>query len=183
VEHFANKPVVVTEKLDGECTTMYRGHIHARSTDSRHHPSRNWVKQLHATVQHEIPEGWRICGENVYAQHSIKYDRLSTYFYVFAIFNEDNICLSWAETLEYCVLFGLQPVPTLYVGFFDQDAIRQLYPRPSAFGDTCEGYVLRICYPFALVAKFVRANHVQTSEHWMQQEVVPNVLYNHDNPQ
>jgi len=38
------REVVVTEKMDGENTTMYCDNIHARSIDGRHHPSRDWVK-------------------------------------------------------------------------------------------------------------------------------------------
>ena len=45
--HFEGKEIVVTEKLDGENTTMYHDHIHARSIDSANHPSRNWVRALH----------------------------------------------------------------------------------------------------------------------------------------
>lgn len=41
---FLKGPVVITEKMDGENTTLYRDGLHARSLDSRHHPSRNWVK-------------------------------------------------------------------------------------------------------------------------------------------
>lgn len=91
---FANCQVVVTEKLDGENTTLYRDYLHARSLDSRHHPSRAWVKALQARIGHDIPKGWRICGENLYAQHAIAYQDLSSYFYLFAIWNQDNFCLS-----------------------------------------------------------------------------------------
>lgn len=45
---FAGKQVVVTEKMDGENTTLYRDFVHARSIDSRFHPSRTWVKALQA---------------------------------------------------------------------------------------------------------------------------------------
>ena len=38
---FEGKYVVVTEKMDGENTTLYRDYMHARSVDSRFHPSRN----------------------------------------------------------------------------------------------------------------------------------------------
>lgn len=43
-EHFEGKKVVVTEKLDGENTTMYTDYLHARSTINRPHISRGWVK-------------------------------------------------------------------------------------------------------------------------------------------
>ncbi len=68
--------VVVTEKLDGENTALYHNCLHARSVDSKSHPSRDWIKQFHATIRHNIPEEFRICGENVYAKHSIFYDSL-----------------------------------------------------------------------------------------------------------
>lgn len=64
---FVGLDVVVTEKLDGENTTLYADGLHARSIDGRHHPSRDWVKAAHGRVAWTIPEGWRICGENMYA--------------------------------------------------------------------------------------------------------------------
>ena len=88
------REVVVTEKLDGENTTMYTDYIHARSLDSHHHPSRDWVKQLHGEIGYKIPVGWRVCGENMYARHSIVYYDLTTYFYGFSIWDETNTALS-----------------------------------------------------------------------------------------
>ncbi|MBT4140719.1 MAG: RNA ligase family protein [Candidatus Latescibacteria bacterium] len=96
-QHFEGKEVIVTEKMDGENTTMYHDHIHARSTTSSPHPSRDWVKKLWSQIQFNIPKGLRVCGENVFAKHSIHYRALPSYFLVFAIF-EENVCLSWKET-------------------------------------------------------------------------------------
>jgi RNA ligase len=79
---FANSDIVITEKLDGENTTFYPDYLHARSLDSRHHPSRTWVKALHASIAHNIPLGWPICGENLYARHSIAYKNLKSYFFL-----------------------------------------------------------------------------------------------------
>lgn len=93
------KEIVVTIKMDGENTTCYSDYIHARSLDSRNHVSRNWVKAFHATFKHNIPIGWRICGENLFAQHSIRYDNLESYFYLFSIWDDNNNCLNWADTL------------------------------------------------------------------------------------
>ena len=56
-DDFRGKQVVVTEKMDGENTTLYTDRLHARSLDSRHHPSRTWVKQWHQTLAHDIPQG------------------------------------------------------------------------------------------------------------------------------
>lgn len=182
VDHFTGVEVVVTEKLDGENTSMYPFHYHARSTESKHHPSRALLKQSHASLRQNIPEGWRVCGENVYATHSIHYSELTAYFYIIGIYNEDNFCLSWDETKEYASLLDLKVVPVLYEGVWDEAAIKSLWPRPSCFGGECEGYVVRTRKGFAYsefgqhVAKYVRKNHVQTSEHWMSQQVVPNGL-------
>src|ERR1035437_10829857 len=76
VRHFIGKKIVMTEKKDGECTSILRDSIYARSLDSADHESRHWVKSLWATIKSDIPEGWRICGENVYAKHSIFYKDL-----------------------------------------------------------------------------------------------------------
>ncbi|KIF06359.1 kinase, partial [Streptomyces sp. RSD-27] len=70
----AGREVVVTEKLDGENTTLYPDGLHARSLDSGHHPSRTWVKGLQGRIGARIPAGRRICGENLYARHSLGYE-------------------------------------------------------------------------------------------------------------
>ena len=98
LEEFIGKEVVVTLKLDGESTSCYFDHIHSRSPDSKDHLSRHWVKALHASIKNQLPKGFRICGENMYALHSIFYSELTSYFYVYAIFDENNVCLSWQDT-------------------------------------------------------------------------------------
>lgn len=180
VDHFEGKEVVVTEKLDGENTTLYRNHIHARSLDSKDHASRHWVKMLHGTISFHIPEGWRICGENVYALHSIYYEHLTSYFYVFSIWNENNECLSWDETVEWAELLGLETAPVLYRGIWSEETVKSCYTKQSVFGGEQEGYVVRLTERFSYedfkqsAAKFVRKNHVQTDQHWLSKPVVPN---------
>jgi hypothetical protein len=167
---FIGKRVVVTEKMDGENTTLYTHATHARSVDGRHHYSRDWVKNFWAKIKHNIPEGWRVCGENLYAEHSIRY-KLKSYFQGFSIWTEDNFCQSWDDTLEYFELLGVEPVKEKYRGVFDEKAIRALY-QDNDWG-TCEGYVVRLEESFHIsqfrkcVAKFVRKNHVQTGKHWL----------------
>jgi hypothetical protein len=63
--------LVVTEKLSGENTTLYRDYLHSRSLDYQPHPSRDWIKRLQAQIRFDIPENFRVCGENVSAKHSI----------------------------------------------------------------------------------------------------------------
>jgi hypothetical protein len=177
---FLNRHVIVTEKLDGENTTLYPDYIHSRSLDSRHHPSRAWVKALQASISNDIPPGWRICGENVYAQHSIFYHQLKSYFYVFSIWNEKNQCLSWGDTQEWVEILGLELPPVLYEGIWDE--AKMIFLAKNLDLDVCEGYVVRNIEQFDFadfsynVAKWVRSNHVQTDEHWMDREVIPNQL-------
>jgi hypothetical protein len=178
---FIGREVVATEKKDGECTSMYRDHIHARSLDSKGGEDRAWVKQFWSNICYEIPEGWRICGENLWAEHSIHYSDLDSYFYGFSIWNERNICLSWDDTLEWFEMLNITPVPVLYRGIWDEDKIRALEEQLS--WEKHEGYVVRVTdsYPYAKfrtsLAKWVRKGHVQTAKHWRAgRAFIPNNL-------
>ena len=113
--------------------TMGRNYIHARSTSSNDHPSRHFVKSIHAGIKHLIPEGWRICGENMFALHSIYYTELPSYFIVFAIFDEYNEEIPWDKTVEMCNDFGLVHVPVLYDGQWDLDKIKECYTGVSVY--------------------------------------------------
>jgi hypothetical protein len=180
MNHLFGKEVIVTEKMDGENTSLYFDGFHARSLDSRHHPSRNWVKNFHSQIKHDIPHGWRICGENLYAQHSLAYDNLSSYFLGFSIWNENNVCLSWDDTLDFFRILEIEPVKTLYRGLYSDEVIQDIIKNLDL--TTQEGFVVRLTNSFAFrdfsksVAKWVRKNHVQTSEHWSNSEIIPNKL-------
>lgn len=177
--------VVITEKRDGENSSLYRSHFHTRSLDSNNHPSRNWVKGLWGNIRHEIPEGWRICGENLYAKHSIFYADLPSYFEVFSIWDENNVCLSWDKTKEWCNLLGLTTVPVLFEGSLNEynlNWIKTVLPTTLDLTKQ-EGYVVRLYDEFTFddfdlcVVKWVRPNHVQTSKHWASQPITKNLLF------
>ena len=181
LEGFEGRDVVVTAKMDGENTTLMRSCLHARSLDWEPHPSRTMIKALHARVAADIPEGWRLCGENLQAVHSIRYESLPDVFLLFSVWDERSRCLSWGETLDWASLLDLATVPVLYRGPWDEGLVRGLY-RPTLDGDPCEGYVVRTSEGFPYgefkrrVGKYVRAHHVQTDQHWAHQAVVPNGL-------
>jgi hypothetical protein len=180
LENFIGKQVIVTEKMDGENSSLYSDFYHARSLDSAHHESRSWLKHKQSEIGYLIPEGWRICGENMYARHSIEYSGLKSYFYVFNIWDENNMCLSWDQTEEWCKLLGLELVPVLYCGVFDYNKIKKIFEDLDQ--QKQEGIVVRTYGAFmyndfpSSVAKAVRANHIQTDEHWMSQKLVKNDL-------
>ncbi len=158
---------ICTEKLDGENTNMTRDKIHARSEEGYNNTWQTYLKKKWAEIRFNIPENLQICGENLYATHSITYEYLPAYFYVFAIFDlERNVVLSYNDMCEWCQLLDLPMAP-----LFDFDIERDI-PHQSHFGSTCEGYVIRNINEFNIedfadnVAKCVRPNHVQTNRHW-----------------
>ncbi|MFK0234841.1 RNA ligase family protein [Streptomyces vinaceus] len=173
----AGREVVVTEKLDGENTTLYADGLHARSLDSGHHPSRAWVKGLQSRIGAGIPAGWRVCGENLYARHSLPYEDLDSWFYGFSVWDGEH-CLDWDRTVRFLHGLGVPTPRVLWRGVFDERALRRLRPDTTRQ----EGYVVRTVAGFAraefgrYVAKWVRGGHVQTDTHWMYAQVVPNGL-------
>ncbi len=177
-DRFVGQRVILTEKMDGENTSMYRDGIHARSLDSAHHPSRDWVKRKWSEIAYLIDEGERICGENLYARHSVGYDDLDGYFYVFSNWKGTK-CYEW----DYTARFGRRGLPhvkVLFDGIYDEKVIRDICENLD--DSRVEGAVLRIADSFLYeefdqcVMKYVRKGHVQTNEHWMHSEIVPNKL-------
>ena len=183
---FTGKRVIGSVKMDGEGFTLYADHCHARSLDSKHHPSRDWIKAFWNAVRWDIPPEWRVCGEYMFAQHSIPYSALPSYFLGFSVWDERNCALPWDETLEWFDLIGsatgqrIVPAPVVYDDVFDERRIRALCERLVSEGQ--EGLVIRLAdgFPYrdfrTCTAKYVRKNHVQTDEHWMHGEIVRNGL-------
>jgi hypothetical protein len=168
LDFFKGRDVVVTEKRDGENSTVYwDGYFHARSISGHSHPSQGWLKNNIQSWSYDLPEGWRVCGENLYATHSLFYEGLPSYFEVFSIWDHRNDCLSWDEMSDWAQLLGLNVVPVLYRGEYNEKAIRSLMLDTARQ----EGYVIRLAdrFPYAkfrrAVAKFVRKNHVQDTVH------------------
>lgn len=179
-DHFEGQDVIVTVKCDGENFSLYSDYCHARAISNRSHPSRSWIKSFHSKISGLIPDGWRICGENLYAYHSIFYTNLSSYFLAFSIWNDKNYCLNWSETEEYAKLLDIELVPVLYKGKWDLDKIKSLY-QPIYDNCECEGYVVRLSSGFHYsdfgksVAKYVRSNHVGSHGFWSS-KMVKNLL-------
>ena len=178
VEHFVGKEVVVTEKLDGENTSLYSdGSLHARSIDGRNHPSRNWIKASWACRSWLIDDDLRICGENMFAKHSIFYDDLDDLFYGFGVY-EDNYAHDWDITKDIIETVGYPTPCEFYRGIYDQNLLIEI--ARALDPEKVEGYVVRTTEGFHInefqthVAKYVRERHVQTDNHWMFDEIVRN---------
>ena len=181
---FSGKDVIITEKMDGENFVISRDFCHARSlTDGALTPkqgwSREWIKNLWGIIRYEMPDDIRIHGENLYAEHSIKYYNLPSYFFVFGISDNDKF-LSWDDVIEWCSLLNLEHVPVIFDGQWDEDMVKNLWPFNSQFADMPEGYVVRVRDGFLIndfptnTAKFVRKNHIQSDETWFKGEWLRN---------
>lgn len=172
--------VVVTEKMDGENTTVYpNGKCHARSIDSIHKSYHSWLMNDIQNWCYKIPEHHRVCGEYMYAKHSIQYDALDSYFYGFSVWDGSK-CLSWDDTVDLFKKLSIQTVPVIYIGVYDTEKVKQLFETVVNKGG--EGIVVRTKDSFYIdefsnnVAKCVRANHVQTDVHWSQSKLEINGL-------
>ena len=179
-EQFQGMYVVVTEKMDGENTTIYPdGYIHARSIDGTGYPWQSFLKQDVWNHIQGLSANQRILGENLYAKHSIgyKFDSIEDTFRVFgvAFTSTDGAdkMYSWWMVEHLSRILGFKTVPVIYKGTYDKERIL------NAFNNYCntlnrevEGFVVRNYEAFNTsnfsknAAKFVRANHVQTDEHW-----------------
>lgn len=170
-----NPEFIVTEKMDGGNLTMTNKHFFARSLDSGVSPWDTAVKRIHSEVAYNIPPGYRINGESLFARRSMGYDNLQSFFLVFGVVNEDNVFLSWEETEEWATLLGLTTVPTLYRGSSFKEAL-SAWKGSGKTPEDSEGFVLRNSGSFAYsefgrnVVKYVRANHVQTAANWRNRD-------------
>lgn len=190
---FQYKNIVITTKVDGENSCLYAdGYTHARSIDNSKHESRDWLKSFWSERHYNLPTGWRVYGENMYAKHSIEYNDLPSYFLAFSIYDENNVRLSWDQFIEYCQLLDICTVPVLYeepeVNY--DDMYNDFYPKEmfikslfkKAVEDGQEGIVMTTYNGFhyddmsKYLVKAVRRNHVATDEHWMSQAIIPNKL-------
>jgi hypothetical protein len=181
-------PLVITEKMDGSNVCLERDGCFARSHASApKHPSFDAFKAYHASVKGLIGGDIQIFGEWLYARHSIAYTNLPSYFLVFGV--RDVASGSWAEWEEveaWADCLRTFTVPRLEVGRFEsasdlQEAIEE-HARAKGLHREREGVVVRWeesfdteCFGDA-VAKWVREDHVQTSDHWSHQALVRNGL-------
>lgn len=169
--------IVVTEKLDGENTCIKSSGVYARSHGA---VNRNpWAKPIWEIWDRvgKSLQDLHLFGENLYAIHSITYERLDSHFYLFAV-RDNGLWLSWDEVEWYAQLLDLPTVPLLERGTFTatqlQKIIANQQAQGSCFGGKSEGVVCRNAAAFPetefaqQVLKYVRKNHVQTDEHWIR---------------
>lgn len=177
-----SRQIVVTEKMDGGNVTLAREYFHARSTSDNTPLWERYAKAEWAKIAHDIPEGWRVSAESLWARRSVAYDNLSGFLLVIGVWDETNTLLSWRRTEEWAALLGLPTVPVLGNGCGSERAALAVWkgeacnlvgePCPAHDAATSEGFVVRTVYDIRYadfdqhVGKWVRPDHVQTTAQW-----------------
>ena len=187
--HLLNKELVFTEKMDGSNTSLEQTGVYARThSTTATHEQHDPVKALHASIKLLIPAHIQLFGETLYAKHSIYYDNLPSYFMLFGVRNvRDEYWEAWKAVEEWAKKIGVPTVPVMLHGNFSSETslrktIESLAKPPSACGNTKEGVVFRVESGFTdaefkdSIAKWVRKDHVQSSNHWTNDKVVKNLL-------
>lgn len=183
------QPIVITEKMDGSNTSLENDGCYARThAGPPTHKSFDGLKALHASIQYDIPKNHQYFGEWLYAKHSIHYTRLPAHFLMFAArFIDNGMWANWSWVADRAEEMGLVTVPVLWTGIVKnerelEELTISLASRASYCGGEREGVVVRLydSFPDELfsnhVMKYVRENHVQTTEHWKDQEIIRNIL-------
>ena len=175
---FVGTPVVVTEKLDGSNTLLHAGKVYGRSMSA---PSEGkWMAMVKKHHAWKVTEPYvYLFGEDIYGVHSIAYGPVpeDRTFYAFALRDRDGAFAPFAELEDYAERREIPVVPVLFRGCFRSvEDIRAFVERAqrerSVLGGEREGIVLRLADGFPArafrdaVCKSVRADHVQSDEHW-----------------
>ena len=180
LDQLLGRELVLTEKLDGSNLCMTHEAVYARShSGAPRHPSFDAAKALHAGVRHAVPAHLSLFGEWCMALHSIKYtEGLPNYFNLFGVRDDEaQVWLSWDAVGTWADRIGASTVPVLdrrtVVSVKELQAwTEEFAQQPSVYGPEREGVVVRAAGPYAdevfgkFTVKVVRADHVQTDEHW-----------------
>lgn len=188
-DHFIGKQVVVSIKMDGENTTIYNDNIHARSLNSNiDSEDRRWIDALRKSkIENNIPDSYRICGENLFYKHTVYYDDLKSMFYVFSIW-DNVVCLSWEETKLWCGLLDLEHVPIIYEGEYNREIIINEFNKYIKTNNNVEGFVVRLSDEFNIndfeksLNKYVRNTFEIPDNHWKYSKKTLNKLIGGKNP-
>jgi hypothetical protein len=202
IGNLLNKPLYFSVKMDGSNVVLTRDYVAARNGHDAIHKSYDMLKSIHAQIKHDVPEDLMIFGEWLYAKHSIHYTdklRLHNPLQIFGMYNKkthmwlsipdmNSICAQFIK--KYNVFYApYTPNEYSYISTLANTKVytteKELKSEIIRMGNRVikeghEGIVVRNLYAFhhakwgENIAKYVRANHVQTDEHWSLQPIVRN---------
>jgi len=178
--------IVIHEKLDGGNCCVFKGNVYART---HKHPAKHpWFDTIRMMVKSNGPPNlfyehpyfeYMIFGENMTAVHSIEYNNVSSYFYIFAVYDpKTKMWLDVDATASIANALHLPTAPLLFRGTFSsmnamREWMKKEIKKSSALGSKeREGFVVRTSGAFKseefvkCIAKYVRAGHVQTDKQW-----------------
>ncbi|UTW68262.1 RNA ligase family protein [bacterium SCSIO 12643] len=115
VKSFAQKDgLILTEKLDGQNNCFNKHGVFARShTAPTEHPWDKPLRERWKLIKNDL-NNLEIFGENMYGIHSIAYNKLESFFYVFAVRDKD-LWLSWEEVKFYAEMLDFPVVPEIQI--------------------------------------------------------------------
>lgn len=194
VSDLVGRHLIMTEKMDGSNVCLTRDGLFARShAGPPSHPSFDRLKAHHSAVARNIPKDIEIFGEWLYAVHSIRYNKLPSYLQVFGV-RQGSIWWTWEETQEMANEILVATTPAIFEFYPETEAelrskvevvaVHNFF-KPAC-GELREGVVVRPLGEFRdehfdrSVVKWVRADHVQTDEHWKHKAIETNGLAAHD---
>jgi hypothetical protein len=117
--------LIMTEKLDGQNNCFNQYGVFARShAKPSQHPWDKPLRERWELIKKELND-LEIFGENMYGIHSIAYRDLESFFYVFAV-RENDRWLSWEEVKFYAALLDFPTVPEIKINiplssFFEKE--------------------------------------------------------------
>lgn len=184
LKDFLNIDLILTTKMDGSNVKVTKDFVASRNGLEASHQSFDLLKKIHKEFSYKIPPNIILFGEWLYAKHSIEYNNLKSYLQIFEVFDiENNLWLSWNEIKKITASLGLNTVQDYEIININNE--QKLISYLKKFGEKIvkneeEGFVMRIANQFhygqfsRFVAKYVRPNHVQTSQHWSEQKIIKN---------
>jgi hypothetical protein len=130
----------------------------------------------------DMPVGFTLYGELLFAQHTVFYNKLPDYFLAFDVYDKKNdYFLPRDEQDKFCAHQGFKQVPKLAEGHFKITELFPLIPKVSTYGDEwAEGIVVKKYTKKGYWrAKLVRAEFIkrmEEDEHWMHHNFAKNLL-------
>lgn len=176
-----NKEIVISEKLDGQNNMISNKGVYARSHATfTEHPWDRAIWDIQRRIKDALDDE-HIFGENMYAIHSLEYNKLTSPFYIFGV-RVKGEWVSWDDVEEYSYILDIPTVPILFKGHTNdiKNKVLELVKNPSQLDASdvrtgnkmMEGVVCRNSNRFMTedfsknLLKWVRKDHVNTDEHW-----------------
>ncbi|RQM26291.1 hypothetical protein B5M09_003463 [Aphanomyces astaci] len=192
---FLRTPIVCQEKVDGanlglflspdfQVVAQNRSHYTTSETAPQFKGLDVWI-QVHQFELCELlspPGRYVLYGEWLYAQHSIAYTNLPSYFLAFDMYDRELECFWSVERLQQALdETSIHMVPTVFTGTYSSmEQLKTLLETKSQFYDgVVEGVVIRkeANQQLHAKAKLVRDDFIQhIDKHWTTKGVVKNHL-------